>query len=176
VVVAVALAQQPATRPASESVELILSDGASILLGGQGLSESELRNRVESAVEQSLRAWKAAEDDAKRAEAEKELRKALKSLFLLRLGAHEKEIESLESKVKQLRGQLDRRREKQDEIVDFRLQQLLREAEGLGWGTERVDATPGGISFQIPALGPAAATPLAPAVNPFGQPGSLNRR
>jgi DNA-binding IclR family transcriptional regulator len=42
----------------------------------------------------------------------------------------------LEAKVKQLREQLELRRKEQDEIVDFRLKQLLREAQGLGWGTD----------------------------------------
>jgi hypothetical protein len=80
--------------------------------------------------------WKAAGNEADRDKLRKQLHEVLKADFQVRLAAHEKEIEQLEGKVKQLRQQLELRRQKQDEIVDFRCQQLIREAQGLGWGTE----------------------------------------
>jgi hypothetical protein len=80
--------------------------------------------------------WKASKQDAEREKVEAELRNALKREFAARLAAHEKEIKNLEEKVRQLRERLTLRREKQDEIVDHRLQQLLRDAQGLGWGSE----------------------------------------
>ena len=45
----------------------------------------------------------------------------------------ENEIKELEARVKQLQEKLDLRRQKQDEIVDLHLQQLLHDAQGLGW-------------------------------------------
>jgi hypothetical protein len=80
--------------------------------------------------------WKTAKDDSDRDHVQKQLREHLKTQFQARAAGHEKEIEQLEAKVKELREQLALRRQKEDEIVDFRLQQLLREAQGLGWGTE----------------------------------------
>jgi hypothetical protein len=80
--------------------------------------------------------WKASKDSAERNDLEKSLREVLKAEFSMRLEAHEKEIKQLEEKVRQLRDRLNLRREKQDEIVDHRLQQLLRDAQGLGWGAE----------------------------------------
>jgi hypothetical protein len=80
--------------------------------------------------------WKAAQSDSDRGKAEQELREALKKEFQARLGSHEKEIEELEAHVKQLREKLDLHRKRQDDIVRFRMQQLLREAQGLGWGPE----------------------------------------
>jgi hypothetical protein len=91
---------------------------------------------AEPPVQDLLGKWKAAANESDRSKVEKDLRQVLKEQFQARLAAHEKEIEQLEAKVKQLREQLDLRRQKQDEIVDFRAQQLLREAQGLGWGTE----------------------------------------
>ena len=96
----------------------------------RGLSSSE------QMVSQLLANWKAAKDDAGRQECQKQLRMVLKEQFQVRVDGHQKEIEQLEAKVKELRQQLVLRRQKEDEIVDFRLQQLLREAQGLGWGTE----------------------------------------
>jgi hypothetical protein len=93
-----------------------------------------------------LGSWKAAANESERSKVEKELREVLKGEFQARLGAHEKEIAQLEAKVKRLREQLELRRKKQDDIVDFRVQQLLREAQGLGWGTEPV--TTSGVFYS----------------------------
>jgi hypothetical protein len=79
--------------------------------------------------------WKAADAD-QRKQLESSLREMLKREFNARLMAHEQEIKELEAKVRELRERLALRREKQDEIVDHRLQQILREAQGLGWGSE----------------------------------------
>ena len=93
----------------------------------------------DAAVQKSLGEWKAAPGTgADRKKIEQQLRQSLKEQFDARMSVHQKEIEQLEAKVKKLREQLELRRKKQDEIVDFRLQQLLREAQGLGWGTEPV--------------------------------------
>jgi hypothetical protein len=91
---------------------------------------------LEQMVNQLLANWKESKDVAYRDEMLKQLRTVLKEQFQVRVGGHQKEIEQLEAKVKELRQQLELRRVKEDEIVDFRLQQLLREAQGLGWGTE----------------------------------------
>jgi hypothetical protein len=82
--------------------------------------------------------WKASREPAERDKIEKTLRETLHAEFNARLAAHEKEIKDLEEKVRQLRARLNLRREKQDEIVDHRLQQLLRDAQGLGWGSDEM--------------------------------------
>jgi multidrug resistance efflux pump len=90
------------------------------------------------------------------------MREDLTKRFQARLSAHEKEILQLEAKVKQLREQLELRCKKQDEIVDFRLKQLLREAQGLGWRTDE-----GAILYkstqQVDSNVSKALTELAPA-------------
>jgi polyhydroxyalkanoate synthesis regulator phasin len=86
-------------------------------------------------ADELLEKWKKA-PESDREGIQKELRNVLKEDFQVRLSEHQKEVEQLEAQVKQLREKLDLRKGKQDEIVDFRLQQLLREAQGLGWGTE----------------------------------------
>ena len=142
-------------------------------------SRVDVRNRFDvqerghdsgRAVSELLRKWKAAGSESDRAKVEKELRAVLKSQFEARLGAHQKEIEQLEAKVKQLREQLELRRKKQDEIVDFRLQQLLREAQGLGWGTEPVtrQGFPQiGTKWSSNASDPFASRAAAPVAPPL---------
>jgi hypothetical protein len=80
--------------------------------------------------------WKASKLDAEREKLESELRGQLKREFAARLAVHEREIKQLEEKVRQLRERLTLRKEKQNEIVEHRFQQILRDAQGLGWGSE----------------------------------------
>jgi hypothetical protein len=88
----------------------------------------------ENPQDELLRKWKEAKNEAERGKIKDELHKVLAGQFKVHLGEQEKEIAQLEAKVKKLRKQLELRRSKQAEIIDFRMQQLLREAEGLGWG------------------------------------------
>jgi hypothetical protein len=85
--------------------------------------------------------WKASKQDAEREKVEGDLRNVLKREFAARLSVHEREIKELEEKVRQLRERLTLRKEKQDEIVEHRLQQILRDAQGLGWGSEGAGAS-----------------------------------
>jgi hypothetical protein len=89
----------------------------------------------DNSINHLLDKWKKAKE-AEREGIQKDLREALKKEFQAGIAANEKEIAELEAQLKQLREKLDLRRQKQEEIVDFRVQQLLREAQGLGWGTE----------------------------------------
>jgi hypothetical protein len=100
--------------------------------GGAGRGEYGVEAQIHRLVER----WKASKQDAERGKIETWLRNGLKHEFKARLAAHEKEINELEEKVRQLRERLALRKEKQDEIVEHRLQQILRDAQGLGWGSE----------------------------------------
>jgi hypothetical protein len=115
-----------------------------------------------------LRRWKETKDEAERGKIKDELNKILATEFQDHLGQQEKEIAALEAKVQKLRGQLEVRRSKQEEIIDFRVQQLLRDAEGLGWGAN-INAEPvspstnryGGPARMGPPLNPSSAFPAA---------------
>jgi ABC-type transporter MlaC component len=86
-------------------------------------------------ADQLLTKWKKAPESEREA-IQKELRDVVTKEYQQRLGTYSKEIEALEAQMKELREKLEFRKSKQDDIVDFRVQQLLREAQGLGWGTE----------------------------------------
>jgi hypothetical protein len=95
--------------------------------------------------------WKASREPAERDKIEKGLRETLHAEFNARLAAHEREIKELEEKVRQLRARLNLRREKQDEIVEHRFQQLLRDAQGLGWGSDEMSRRGASSDLFYPA-------------------------
>jgi len=125
------------------------------------------------AVSELVEKWKQAQNKSDRDKVQQALHTALKEQFQARLDAHEKEIERLEAEVKRLRDQLELRRKKQEEIVEFRLQQLLREAQGLGWGTEHVSRTgpnPPAVSDYNFTIG--NRMPMTPGTQPRYNPES----
>jgi hypothetical protein len=75
----------------------------------------------------------AKEDDKK--EIRKKLSDALGQQFDQLAGQQQKELEDLEKQVSALRALLKKRHDSRDAIIDRRLDQVLQEAEGLGWGT-----------------------------------------
>ncbi len=91
--------------------------------------------------------WDAAESDT-RPQVERELRTELKKDFEGRLAQDEAEAERLAAQVRQLQAKLKMRREKENEIVEFHLQELLRDEQGLGWSQDARALYPG-PSFPI---------------------------
>lgn len=61
------------------------------------------------------------------------LTEALDHQFDLRQKRHKAEIENLEAQVKKLKDLVQKRQDARREIISKRLDQLQREAEGLGW-------------------------------------------
>jgi hypothetical protein len=114
-----------------------------------------------------IESWKNSKNEGERDNIEQSLRKLLTVEFSTRLEAHEEEVKQLEEKVRQLRARINLRREKQNEIVENRLQQLLRDAQGLGWGSEGI----GGQSRPDPWSAAGLTGALAPASD---IPGELN--
>jgi hypothetical protein len=128
--------------------------------------------RFQPGVGELVQKWKLAQNEADRAKIEQSLQALLKEQFQARLETNEKEISQLEAEVKRLRGQVELRRKKQDEIIEFRLTQLLREAQGLGWGTEP-EMRPGAMRWAQPqaAIAPGYyPAKVEPDRNPFGSP------
>jgi hypothetical protein len=61
------------------------------------------------------------------------LAEALEKQFDLRQKRHQAEIAALEAQVNQLKELVQKRQENRREIISKRLDQLVRDAEGLGW-------------------------------------------
>jgi hypothetical protein len=80
-------------------------------------------------------------DEKERAKIKEGLAKELEKLFDLQQKERESEIADIEARVKRLRDMLDKRTKARQSIISNRLDQLIREAEGLGW----VEPAPAGM-------------------------------
>jgi hypothetical protein len=84
-------------------------------------------------AEQLARRLADAKSDSDRDKIKGDLRDVLEKQFELRQRRHEQEIEALEAQVKKLKDLVRRRSDNRREIVAKRLDQILSDAEGLGW-------------------------------------------
>jgi hypothetical protein len=74
-----------------------------------------------------------AKSDSDRDKIKGDLHDLLEKQFQLRQGRHEKEIEALENQVKKLKDLVRKRNDNRREIISKRLDQIVSDAEGLGW-------------------------------------------
>jgi hypothetical protein len=74
-----------------------------------------------------------AKSDTDRDKLKTQLGEVLGKQFDQRQKRHEREIEQLEAQIKKLRNLVEKRQENRREIIGRRLEQILRESQGLGW-------------------------------------------
>ena len=108
---------------------------------------------------------KATKEDEKR-DLRKKLADALNQEFDVHLQHQQKELEDLEKQIASLRTLLKKRVDSKSAIVERRLEQLVQEAEGLGWSGP---ASPRPTYYQVgspfggsPLTAPAPKTPDSP--------------
>jgi hypothetical protein len=160
-------ASSVAAQPADEAVEVPVDSDYGLSPYFRREYARVVRQIDPRQTQQLVQRWKDSKDAAEREKLETGLREALKLEFTARLASHYKEIKELEEKVRQLRERLALRKEKQDEIVEHRLQQILREAQGLGWGSEGAH---GNSIFQYRSATDATAIP---SDNPYAPSSDL---
>jgi len=114
-------------NPGQQPDYAIISDYG--LSGAQSHEEATLATKASEVARQ----LGSARSDADREKLKADLSTILEKQFELRQQRHKKEIESLEAQVKKLRDLVDKRQENRREIVAKRLDQILQEAQGLGW-------------------------------------------
>jgi hypothetical protein len=91
--------------------------------------ETAARHAVAGLVEKYGRA----ENETERAELKSQLAKALGDEFVAQQKRRSHELDRVEAQLKKVRDVLRKRADERQSIVDKRLEQLVREAEGLGW-------------------------------------------
>ena len=100
-------------------------------------------------VSQALSTYAQTEDQDARAKQRDEIAKGLDQIFDIRQEHRVNELKALEARVQKLRATLDQRATSKNEILKNRLDYLLREADGLGWGdgipAPRRSGTTGGM-------------------------------
>ncbi len=75
----------------------------------------------------------AAKSDSDREKLKGQLAEVLEKQFDQRQKRHEEEIKQLEAQIKKLKDLVDKRQENRREIIASRLDQIVKESQGLGW-------------------------------------------
>jgi len=74
-----------------------------------------------------------AKSDGDREKLKGQLAEVLEKQFDQRQKRHEEEIKQLEAQIKKLKDLVDKRQENRREIISARLNQIVKESQGLGW-------------------------------------------
>ena len=90
-------------------------------------------NGLSHQAEQLAQQLAAAKSDSDREKIKGQLAETLEKQFDQRQKRHEEEIKSLEAQVKKLKDLVDKRQENRREIIGARLNQIVKESQGLGW-------------------------------------------
>ena len=112
------------------------------------VSEDE---HLETWVNQAIADYAKTEDQNARKQQREQIAKALDRIFDIRQERRMEELETLEHRVQKLRGTLETREKLKSDILKNRLDYLIREADGLGWGD------------GLPAPGRSAPTGMGPS-------------
>lgn len=138
--------QVAAARAQAEMFKFVIATG-----GPEGHSE----------VRQAAEAVRDAKDDNEKEKAESKLRELLEDSFDADMSRRKESLIEMEDRLKKLQRQLERRREKMEEIVDLQMKVLVNEADGLGFYSG------GAQPFEVPIIGDDQN-------NPFGAPLRIN--
>lgn len=120
-------------------------------------AHSRLNRESESLASQ----YAEATDDEERQKIKAQLAELVGRQFEVQQQIREEEVAQLEARVKKLHDLIEKRKEARRSIVDQRLEQLLREAEGLGWAGAPSGGSPAFVPAQgIPAVNVITPTPI----------------
>ena len=96
-------------------------------------SYSAEENNLSRQAEQLGQQLAAAKSDSDRDKIKGQLTELLEKQFDQRQKRHEDEIKQLEAQIKKLKDLVDKRQENRREIISARLNQIVKESQGLGW-------------------------------------------
>ncbi len=104
--------------------------------------------------------YAAATDDADRAKLKEQLAQTLERQFDSQQKLRELEVSRIETRLKTLRDLIAKRNESERSIIGKRLDQLIGDAEGLGWSSPGVGAGPGVQFPKFPGVtSPSTTSP-----------------
>lgn len=108
--------------------------------------DAQLAGEADSLVKQLADAT----DEKLRAEIKEKLRTTLGQQFDAQQKVRELEVARIEAKVKKLRDTISKRNEARRTIVEKRFDQLISEAEGLGWNSPPAGGPSYGAVYMVP--------------------------
>jgi hypothetical protein len=104
-------------------------------MSGSGTSSSVPEDEhLETWVSRALAMYARTDDKNDRTKQQDEIAKALDRIFDIRQQRRMQELEALEQRVQKLRATLETREKLKSDILKNRIEYLIREADGLGWG------------------------------------------
>ena len=150
--------ETPETSPTSRSTPAATGDIVMrMILGSKPSQQKEriLEEQTRALVEE----YRANSDTGKRAVAKDNLTAVVNEHFALRQAERQRELDELAKELDRLTALHERRQNQQDKIVADRVESLLREADGLGWGSSssRRGGVPRGFQNTHDAIPPIAA-------------------
>ncbi len=108
--------------------------------GGLGLrgrhhthAQSEAEIKDLEALHQAIGKLKSAKNDTDKAALTKQISQLLDKSFERDMQRREKQISDVETRVKKLRDQIEKRKKAKDDIISLRLKTIVNEADGLGF-------------------------------------------
>ncbi len=140
------------------------------IAGADAFSTNLAKVQGENAQQANVASWVKLLKTAEGAEKESvvaKLKSAVGDQFDQRQEGKAKELKALEEQLAKLKEIHAKRTQQRDVIIAERVQQILRDSEGLGWGTDSQDST---NMFSTSPLGewgryPSAARPLGTTLN-----------
>jgi hypothetical protein len=119
--------------------------------------------QLEQEVQSLVRQLADSTDDKQRAELKDKLAATLEKQFDTQQKLRELEVSRIEARVQKLRDVVKKRTDSRRKIIDNRLEQLLNDADGLGWNAA------GGHPVQFAPQGfPGMMGPMKPGMMPPG--------
>lgn len=125
----------------------------------------------EMRVQQLLREYQSSKEDAKRKELVDQITKTVAHQFEEKQLVRERELKELEERVKELRSTHAKRESLKEKIIADRVQQLINNVDGLGWGYEPNNVmVPAGASPLLFQATPGQAKAVSPRSLPWDAP------
>jgi len=135
-------------------------------------AEQEALLEQENETQRLIFEYSQTEDEKERGWIAGEMEKVIARHFEIRQASRDRELKRLEEQVRKLREVHQKRAKQKEQIVQDRVRQLLRDADGLGWGGEPGERTSDPLAgssdgWALPDLPAVKAPPrtLVPADN-----------
>lgn len=127
----------PTAKPSLQRYPVTMKRAAANFYGVLDSDEPLQADQLhEQRTRELLEKYDATSVDSEKAKVVDELTATVTEHFDVRQEIREKELKQLEEQLKKLRALHERRAQEKSDIVKDRVRQLLRDADGLGWGGE----------------------------------------
>lgn len=125
----------PVTFPANGNMTLYYDEGLQLWFNsptGPDVAGPLWRDLIES-----LNALQSSDDDADRQAAKEKLHAVLGKMFDQDMELRESQLKEIRDQLNKMESKITKRAEKRDEIIELRVQVLMNDQNGLGWGTKK---------------------------------------